>query len=32
MMTDGQARFALESEKGVGTMVQIRIPIEKEKE
>lgn len=26
MVTDNQVKFALESEKGVGTMVQIRIP------
>lgn len=26
MMTDNQVKFALESEKGVGTIVQIRIP------
>lgn len=28
MVTENRARFALESEKGVGTMVQIRIPHE----
>ena len=28
MITDNQVKFALESEKGVGTMVQIRIPLE----
>lgn len=30
MVTDNQVKFALESEKGVGTLVQIRIPYEKE--
>lgn len=29
MMTENKAQFVIESEKGVGTMVQIRIPIEK---
>ena len=29
MMTEHQVKFALESEKGVGTMVQIRIPYER---
>lgn len=32
MMTENRVKFALESEKGVGTMVQIRIPLENEKE
>lgn len=27
MMTDNQVKFALESEKGVGTIVQIWIPL-----
>lgn len=30
MVTDNQVKFALESEKGVGTMVQIRIPYGRE--
>lgn len=29
MVTEGQVKFALESEKGVGTIVQIRIPYKK---
>lgn len=29
MMTENKAQFVIESEKGVGTMVQIRIPLEK---
>jgi len=29
MVTDNQVKFALESEKGVGTMVQIRIPYDR---
>lgn len=32
MMTENRVKFALESEKGVGTMVQIRIPYEGENE
>lgn len=32
MVTENRARFVLESEKGVGTMVQIRIPYGTEKE
>lgn len=32
MVTENRARFVLESEKGVGTMVQIRIPYGAEKE
>lgn len=32
MVTENQAKFVLESEKGVGTMVQIRIPYGAEKE
>ena len=32
MVTENQVKFALESEKGVGTLVQIRIPYEKENE
>ena len=27
MVTDNQVKFALDSEKGIGTMVQIRIPM-----
>lgn len=30
MVTENQVKFALESEKGVGTLVQIRIPYKKE--
>ncbi len=29
MMTENETQFVIESEKGVGTMVQIRIPLEK---
>ena len=29
MVTDNRVKFALESEKGVGTLVQIRIPLER---
>lgn len=32
MMTENRVKFALESEKGVGTIVQIRIPYERENE
>ena len=32
MVTENQVKFALESEKGVGTLVQVRIPYEKENE
>ncbi|MDE6606606.1 MAG: histidine kinase [Lachnospiraceae bacterium] len=32
MVTENQVKFALESEKGVGTLVQIRIPYERESE
>ncbi|MBO5031047.1 MAG: histidine kinase [Lachnospiraceae bacterium] len=32
MVTQNRVKFALESEKGIGTIVQIRMPLEKEKE
>jgi len=32
MMTEGKADFSVESEKGIGTVILIRIPLEKRKE
>lgn len=32
MMTNGTAEFSVESEKGIGTVILIRIPLEKKKE